>query len=363
MKSTIQLLLCSSLLVIESSQGHSSANLRGQGTIDMDLAAEHDWSQDDAAFHNFHPKYIEQETLAGRTVDLDAMPCATESPTHDEMSLMNKAVTSWKQDFRNRNRRLAATSYDIQVYMHIIKKSQQEGDLSKNSQRKFLRKLNNKFSATPFTFTLANVDRIVNENWHLGQDESGFKAALRVNGTNVLNVYVLNTNAKAAGTIGYSYFPPIVYSGANVLDGVVIMNPDIQVNGAPVFNSLAVLNGLVHEVGHWFGLAHTFEGGCSAQVIDQWKGQADYQIRSDGISDTAAHAGPTYARRDGFNTCWQNMQIESCSGVAGVDRGYEPVDNMMNVIPGPCYEKYGRFTSGQVERMLIQYETFRLANA
>jgi hypothetical protein len=55
------------------------------------------------------------------------------------------------------------------------------------------------------------------------------------------------------------------------------------------------------------------------------------------------------------------VQFDSCRGAVGVDPGYDPVDNYMNVIPGACYEKYGRFTAGQAERMLVQYKTFRSA--
>ena len=267
---------------------------------------------------------------------------------------MNQAVVDWNQNASNKQRRLGSTSYTIPVYLHVIKKNKVVGSLSKLSQRKFIKTLNRGFKGTAFSFYLAGVDEVINSAWHVGQDESGFKTALRVNGTNVMNVYVLDTNAQQGGQIGYTYFPPITLSGANALDGVCIMNPDLN-----VFNPLAVFNGLTHEAGHFLGLAHTFEGGCSTDVANLWNGQSSYQFSSDGVADTPPHAGATFGQRNGFSTCWQGMNVKTCPGSEGLD----PVNNFMNVIPGPCYEKYGSFTAGQMSRMLIQYETFRLTSA
>lgn len=135
------------------------------------------------------------------------------------------------------------------------------------------------------------------------------------------------------------------------------MNPDLD-----VFDDRAVYNGLTHEVGHWLGLAHTFEGNCSTAKISYWNGQASYNFSGDGVTDTPAHAASTFATSNGLSTCWQNMALNTCDDALGCDPGNDPVDNYMNVIPGVCYENYGRFTPGQRERMLIQYEIYRFRN-
>jgi hypothetical protein len=99
-------------------------------------------------------------------------------------------------------------------------------------------------------------------------------------------------------------------------------------DGSNPFNLGATL---VHEVGHWLGLEHTFEGGCSQT--------------NDGVADTPAIRQPTQG-------C-PASRPDTCPSLAGVDQ-YE---NYMDYSDDRCMSI---FTAGQNSRMIASYEGLRV---
>lgn len=142
-------------------------------------------------------------------------------------------------------------------------------------------------------------------------------------GTEYLNVWIVNKISKS-GIAGYAYSASPALSAGY---GVVML----------ASTAIAGTSTLVHEIGHCFGLAHTFEGNNGGTTCPPLNNCAS---TGDLICDTEpCHAYPSCAAG----------AINACTGApfAGVQH------NFMNYTSCP-----DRFTPGQRDKMLFTLEYF-----
>jgi hypothetical protein len=174
-------------------------------------------------------------------------------------------------------------------------------------------------AATPFSFRLTadSPNFVVNTIWYDAAygspEERQMKRALHRGDARRLNVYATNAGGDL---LGWATFPR-AYQGKPQLDGVVILDESMPGGSLAPYNEGDTLT---HEAGHWLGLFHTFQGGCSA--------------RNDRVDDTPAEAEPAFECLVGRDTC----------RAPGVD----PIDNFMDYTEDACMD---RFTPGQAQRM------------
>ncbi|GEN07852.1 Pregnancy-associated plasma protein-A [Myxococcus fulvus] len=246
------------------------------------------------------------------------------NPTHEEMADMERRFQS--------ERAVSAFarpvgSVNIPVYFHVINKGTgvANGDITTAMITNQIAVLNAAYASTPFKFTLTATDRTTNTTWYnLGSGSSAeraMKTALRKGGKNALNIYSANLSG---GLLGWATFPSS-YASNPTMDGVVILYSSVPGGSASPYN---LGDTGTHEVGHWLGLYHTFQGGCSTT--------------NDSVSDTPAEASPAYGCPTGRNTC----------SAAGND----PITNFMDYTDDSCMNS---FTTGQANRMDSQALTYR----
>lgn len=227
----------------------------------------------------------------------------------------------------------SAGSVNVNVVFHVINQGTgvENGDLTDQMINDQIAVLNSSFGNgtggfnTPFRFTLQAVTRTTNAAWFTDPDANEFamKSALRQGDARTLNIYSVNP---ADNTLGWAYYP-WVYSSQPIYDGVVILYSSVPGGSAAPYN---LGDTATHEVGHWLGLYHTFQGGCN---------KAGGDLVWDTPSERTAAFGCPVRR----NTC-------------RLGAGYDPTTNFMDYTDDVCMFK---FSLGQAERMDLAAQTYR----
>jgi hypothetical protein len=186
--------------------------------------------------------------------------------------------------------------------------------------------MNDAWVTTAFRFQLQGITRTTNAAWYdMATDaaEVGAKTALHRGGTETLNLYVANLSG---GLLGYAYYAEDA-AAVGVLDGVVVLNQSLPGGNASPYN---LGDTATHEVGHWFGLAHTFEGGCTRT--------------NDLVADTEPEASPAFGCPAGRNTCRST-------------RTGDPIYNFMDYTDDACMNHFTRGQNVRQDEQHLQYRT------
>jgi hypothetical protein len=249
--------------------------------------------------------------------------CATASPSPAQVAASQRLASSSAQ-------RLAVSfpreGITIPVAFHVVYQSGTGGivgDVADTDFEEQVKVLNEAYIGTGFKFSLSSVDRTENATWFrscMGGKNAAMKNALAIDPAQVLNVYTCDPDT---GDLGLATFPQD-YAESDARHGVVVGYGTLP-NGKDKDYNLGAT--LVHEVGHYLGLYHTFEpgynkDGCAAP--------------GDGVVDTAYERTPAFG-------C--DLTRDSCRSNIGKNIGKDPVINYMDYSDDACMRE---FSLGQI---------------
>ena len=255
--------------------------------------------------------------------------CGTKQPGDEEIAQIEQAIAKAKK---------GKASAIVDVWVHVINQGAgfANGDLSDTMIREQIRVMNDSFNGrtggvnTGFGFNLAGITRTTNATWftQLVTDlsvELEAKTALRRGDGGTLNIYTVD----GGPYLGFAYFPSILTNpDYAILDGVVL---DWRSLPGGTFAIYSEGDTATHEIGHWLGLYHTFDGRCSRN--------------NDYVADTPAEFSPAFNCPVGRDTC-----------TGASHPGLDPITNFMDYSQDSCMFE---FTAGQTARMQAAWTAFR----
>lgn len=190
--------------------------------------------------------------------------------------------------------------------------------------------INDAYSSTGYSFNLVGTDFTSNDQWAAAEygsnEEAAMKRALKQGSYSDLNLYFLSD--LGGGLLGFCYFPQDNPTAEDIaLDGCVSLADSLP-GGSATNYDLGIT--AVHEIGHWFGLFHVFQG-------DSCTGDGDF------IADTPAQRAATSGCPASSDTCPNQP-------------GTDSIHNFMDYSYDVClYE----FSNDQITRLQSIYSQYR----
>jgi hypothetical protein len=168
-------------------------------------------------------------------------------------------------------------------------------------------------------FYLAGTDEYLNDSWHKDRQSTTYRAQTRKGGKKSLNIWLVDFSYLGIATF------PWDYAKNPSIDGIRVQWDSLPGGDITHFNLGKTAS---HEAGHWLGLYHTFQGGCTRT--------------HDEVVDTPAQSSATSGCPEGRNSC-------SLSGL-------DPIHNYMDYSYDECYDE---FTPDQAARIQAMWTAYR----
>ena len=252
-----------------------------------------------------------QQGKGGRMVD--GVRCATRGKPR---LFSRRELEDAKKKFAGR--KLADTN--INVVFHVIHNNGRQGDVTNLLDAQIV-ELNTAFAGKGFQFTKSQVILHNSRKYYTGcyNHDSRMKSEFAVDPAHNLNFY---TGSPSGNLLGWAYFPDAAPED-HPIHGVVCLDQSLPGGTASPYNEGDTAT---HEVGHYLGLYHTFQGGCNAP--------------GDHVDDTNFESSPT----------------SGCPASKVSCGSPDPTDNFMDYSYDSCMDK---FTADQATRMNSMVATYR----
>ncbi|EXJ93513.1 hypothetical protein A1O1_01905 [Capronia coronata CBS 617.96] len=288
--------------------------------------------------------------------------------------------------------------YVVDTYIHIVADSSSASASSPKYVTDTMISQQFAYLAHAYTnasigYRLLGISRSTNDTWAANGDDAGMKRALRRGTYSSLNIYYqsllqagANTPGIPAGStlLGFCSLPAAGVTSGGTTGGGSISGGSTGVGnttpgtGTPtppnsryILDGCNVLSGTMpggnmvgynlggttaHEVGHWNGLLHTFNGNsCAQDDFGDYVADTPQEMTStnrcpvykdscpsSGVSSTTYNGGPGQTGANPYGP----------QGYSGPD----PIHNFMDYSDDVCYQG---FTPGQGARMLNIWQIYR----
>ncbi|KAF4460336.1 metalloprotease 1 [Fusarium albosuccineum] len=268
--------------------------------------------------------------------------CGSARPASEAVKAARAMRSAQRAEESNEKRSIVSKRAEgliIPTYLHVVESEEQAGFVTDKMLDDQMKVLNETFLPHNIQFVVKNVSHTVNDKWASATRLREKDLALRQGNYDELNIYFETGLMREGSVTGICSFPvedPVntgingtswaVYDGCHVSPGTMPGGPGVPWISKDDNKGKTA----THEVGHWFGLFHVFDGfSCT--------GDGDF------IDDTPAMLTASVGCPVG---------ADSCPDQPGLD----PIHNYMDYSSHDClYE----FTPLQEERMYRSFETLR----